>query len=71
MKGEGKILNLDENRVAVSLEEAAQMLGCCKRTIERERDSGHLRCFRLGRHWKVRVSELHSYIARLEQKSKT
>lgn len=52
--------------LAVSLVAAAQMLGVCKRTLERERDRGRLKCLRIGRHWKVRVAELHAYLRRCE-----
>ncbi|MGD0090886.1 MAG: helix-turn-helix domain-containing protein [Planctomycetota bacterium] len=52
--------------LVVSLAKAAKMLGTCKRTLERERDRGQLRCLRIGRHWKVRVGALHDYIRRKE-----
>ncbi len=55
--------------LVVSLERAAKMLGICKRTLERERDRGELRCLRIGRHWKVRMGEIHAYLRRLEQNS--
>jgi excisionase family DNA binding protein len=52
--------------LAVGLEDAAKMLGICKTTVERLRDSGKLRCLRIGRHWKVRVAELHAFLRRQE-----
>lgn len=52
--------------LAVSLVAAARLLGVCKRTLERERDRGRLKCLRIGRHWKVRVAELHAYLRRCE-----
>jgi excisionase family DNA binding protein len=52
--------------LAVSLEQAAEMLSTSKRTIERERDRGKLKCLRLGRLWKVRVGELHAYLRKKE-----
>lgn len=55
--------------LVVNLERAARMLGICKRTLERERDRGELRCLRIGRHWKVRVGELHAYLRRRESES--
>lgn len=69
MDNKGKVLDLDKSRIAVSLDEAAEMLGVCKRTLERERDAGNLRCFRLGRVWRVRVTELDTYVRQLEQKA--
>jgi len=56
--------------LVVSLEDAATMLGICKRTIERERDRGTLKCLRIGRHWKVRVGEIHAYLRRMESESR-
>lgn len=55
--------------LVVGLERGAEMLGICKRSIERLRDRGELRCLRIGRHWKVRVSELHQFIRRQEAES--
>lgn len=57
---------VNSGELAVSLVAAAQMLGVCKRTLERERDRGRLKCLRIGRHWKVRVAELHAYLRRCE-----
>ncbi len=57
---------VEPNKLAVSLEVAAQMIGTCKRTVERLRDRGELRCLRIGRHWKVRVVELQNYLRRSE-----
>jgi len=56
--------------LVVSLDDAAAMLGTCKRTIERERDRGTLKCLRIGRHWKVRVGEIHAYLRRMESESR-
>jgi excisionase family DNA binding protein len=52
--------------LAVDLDTAAQLLGCCKRTVERLRDEGKLRCLRIGRHWKCRVAEIHAFLKRQE-----
>lgn len=52
--------------LVVSLVTAAEMLDVCKRTLERERDRGNLRCLRIGGRWKVRVGELHAYLRRRE-----
>jgi excisionase family DNA binding protein len=56
-------------KLALSLDEAAVLLGCCKKTLERQRDAGKLHCLRLGRHWKVRRAELEAYLRRLETES--
>ena len=53
-------------KLLVDLLEAAHMLSCSKRTVERERERGKLRCRRLGGRWRVEVSELHRYIKTLE-----
>jgi len=63
------IAEVTPSTLVVSLDEAAKMLGICKRTIERERDRDRLRCLKIGRHWKVRVGELHAYLRRCEEKS--
>lgn len=55
--------------LVVSLAKAAKMLNICKRTAERERDRGKLRCLLIGGRWKVRVGELHSYLRRMETES--
>ena len=61
---------VESNQLAVGLAEAARRLGICKRTLERERDRGRLKCLRIGRHWKVRVGELHAYLKRCEVDSR-
>lgn len=57
---------LSSPALVVSLATAAKMLDSCKRTIERERDRGELKCLRIGGRWKVRVGELHAYLRRKE-----
>jgi len=52
----------------VGLAEAARRLDCCKRTLERERDRGNLRCLRLGGRWKVSIAELQRYVRSLESR---
>lgn len=54
-------------RLAVSLEEAAEMLGVCGRTLAREIRRDKLKAFRVGRSWRVAVAELQGYIARQQQ----
>jgi excisionase family DNA binding protein len=56
--------------LVVDLRTAAEMLAVSKRTIERLRDLGELRCLRVGAYWKVRVSEIHAYLRRCEAKSR-
>jgi excisionase family DNA binding protein len=53
-------------KLLVDLNKAAHMLSCSKRTIERERERGNLRCRRLGGRWRIEVSELHRYIKNLK-----
>ena len=55
--------------IAVDLKTAARMLGVCKKTLERLRDSGELRCLRIGNRWRVRVDELHAFLRRQEVKT--
>jgi excisionase family DNA binding protein len=57
------------DRQAMTLAEAAKVIGCCKRTLERERDSGEIRCFRVGNRWRVSVPEISAYIRRREKAS--
>ena len=57
---------LSSPALVVSLATAAKMLDSCKRTVERERDRGELKCLRIGGRWKVRVGELHAYLRRKE-----
>ena len=40
------------------LETAAKRLACCKRTIVREIDRGHIRAVRLGRVWRISEQEI-------------
>jgi len=54
------------DRMAVSMKEAAELLGICSKTVERMRDSGVIKAFKLGRTWRVRVAELEAYVRRQE-----
>lgn len=53
--------------LAVDIYEAARMLGVHANTIRREIDRGRLRAVKIGRVWRVRVAELHSYLKRNEE----
>lgn len=55
-----------QGAVLVTLKEAGRLLACSKKTIERERQRGNLRCRRMGGRWKVEVTELHRYIKTLK-----
>lgn len=63
---QGGFEEVQPTSLVVGLGKAAQLLGVCKRTLERERDRGELRCLLIGRHWKVRTGELHAYLRRRE-----
>ena len=52
--------------LAVDLPEAAHMLGVCTETIRREINRGRLRAFKIGRVWRVRITELNAYMKALE-----
>ena len=54
--------------IAVSIREAAEMVGVCSMTLKREIDRGHLRGLKVGRMWRVRVAELESYLKRSEER---
>lgn len=54
--------------IAVSIREAAEMVGVCAMTLKREIDRGHLRGFKIGRTWRIRVAELESYLKRSEER---
>ena len=55
-----------EYALAVDIPQAARLLNLGVRTIRREIDRGHLRAVRIGRVWRIRTSELHAYLRRLE-----
>lgn len=59
---------LYDTRMAVTMKEAAEILGVCKRMLEREVDRGHLRALRIGRTWRVRMAEIRAYLERMERK---
>jgi DNA binding domain, excisionase family len=54
----------DTEEGSVSLQGAARRLSACDRTVRREIARGRLRAFRVGRHWRIRVSELRQYMER-------
>ena len=52
--------------LAVNIAEAAKMIGVSEDTIRREIDRGKLKGVRIGRVWRIRVSELEAYLRRCE-----
>ena len=67
--GRGDRLRPSPSPLAVSVREAARMIGVCARTLAREAMRGELRTFRIGRAVRVRVAELEAYLARKEAES--
>lgn len=55
------------DREAVDIAQAAEMLATTQSMIKREIRRGALRGFKLGRQWRVRVSELRAYMMRKEK----
>jgi len=55
-------------RLAVDIHEAGRILGVCARTIRREIDRDNLKAFKVGRVWRVRITAIGEYMARLEQR---
>ncbi|MBE7465581.1 MAG: helix-turn-helix domain-containing protein [Planctomycetes bacterium] len=53
--------------LAVDAGEAARLLSTCRKTVLREIERGHIRAFRIGRQWRIRVIELEAYMQRAEQ----
>ena len=64
-----EIAALHAPALAVDIEEAGRLVGVCCETIRREIMRGNLRAFKIGRVWRVRISELLSYLKRLEAKN--
>lgn len=56
----------NSSALAVSLQEAADMLGVHTNTVRREIWRGNLAAVRIGRILRVRVAELHAYLRRNE-----
>jgi excisionase family DNA binding protein len=54
-------------RLAVDLREAGEMMGVCAETVKREIGRGRLRGMKIGRVWRVRVSEIEAYMERQER----
>lgn len=54
--------------LAVSLQEAADLLGIHVNTVRREINRGNLAAVRIGRVMRVRVAELHAYLKRNESR---
>lgn len=54
-------------RLAVDLREAGAMLSVCGMTVKREIERGRLRGLKIGRVWRVKVSEIEAYLKRQER----
>lgn len=54
-------------RLAVSLREAAEMLGVSAKTIRREIMRGRLKGLKVGAQWRVRTVEIEGYLVRRER----
>lgn len=52
--------------LAVSLQEAADLIGVHVNTVRREINRGNLAAVRIGRVLRVRVAEIHAYLKRNE-----
>ena len=52
--------------LAVDVDETAALLSVHKNTILREIRRGNLRAMKIGRVYRVRVTEIHAYLARQE-----
>ena len=61
-----KRLMSENNPKAVDLAHVANMLSVSVKTIRREIDRGELRALRIGRAWRVRVTEIDAYLKRKE-----
>jgi len=57
-------------QLAIDLKEAATVLAVSPQTIMREINRGNLRALKIGRQWRVRVSELDAYLERQERKAR-
>lgn len=56
----------DYNPKAVDLACVANMLSVSVKTVRREIDRGELRALRIGRAWRVRITEVNAYLKRKE-----
>ena len=54
--------------LAVDLNKAASLVGVSTTTIRREINRGNLLALRIGRVFRVRMAELHAYLARAENR---
>jgi len=54
-------------RRAVDLKTAGEMMAVCGETVKREILRGKLRGLKIGRVWRVRVSEIEAYMERQER----
>jgi len=55
-------------RLAVSLDEAGEMMGVSGKTVKRLIFRGELRGLKVGAQWRVRVAEIEDYLKRGERR---
>lgn len=63
---EGRTAPRPQAALAVSLQEAAELIGVHVNTVRREINRGNLAAVRIGRVLRVRVAEIHAYLKRNE-----
>ena len=56
-----------QEKLAVDLQGAGDMMSVCAKTVRREIRRGHLRGLKVGRVWRVRKSEIKAYLERQER----
>ena len=56
-----------QEKLAVDLREAGDMMSVCAKTVKREIKRGRLRGLRVGRVWRVRKAEIKAYLERQER----
>lgn len=57
--------------LAVDIPQCAEMIGVSDDTIRREIDRGRLRAVKIGRVWRIRISELEAYLRRSEVRNES
>lgn len=55
-------------QLAVDVQQAAQMLDVCTKTLRREINRGELAAVRIGKAVRIRVVEIHAYLKRKEKR---
>ncbi len=62
----GSRLNSPVPILAVDIVDAAKLIGVSDDTIRREIDRGKLKGVKIGRVWRIRITELEAYLRRCE-----